>query len=96
MKTYCVLANDSVEFIGRPFSKLPGKTHYLSLGCSKLKDAHPVNFFLDFGAKILRIAHLVNYSYLPPWLWMRIITPRKRLYSYALNYESSWYQRNFM
>ena len=36
------------------------------LGCSKLKAAHPVNYFLWFWGKILRIAHPVNYAYLPP------------------------------
>ena len=44
----------------------PGKTHYLVLGCSKLKAAHQLIIFLDFWAKILRITHPVNYSYLPP------------------------------
>ena len=44
MESYCVLANDSIEFTGRYFSKFPGKTHY-SLGHSKMKAAHPVNYF---------------------------------------------------
>ena len=32
-------------------SKFPGKTHYLGLGYSKLKAAHPVNYFPRFLAK---------------------------------------------
>ena len=46
------------------------KTHYLDLRCSKMKAAHPVNYFPGFLGKyrpLLRIAHPVNYSYLPPW-----------------------------
>ena len=62
MKSYCLLADDSIEFL-----KLSKETYYLSLGRSKLKAAHPVIIFLDFGAKILKLAHPVNYSYLPPW-----------------------------
>ena len=37
-----------------------------TLGAAKLKAAHPVNYFPFFLAKLLGIAHPVNYSYLPP------------------------------
>ena len=46
--------------------KFLGETHYLGVGCSKLKAAYLVNYFPGFLGKILRIAHPVNYSYLPP------------------------------
>ena len=32
----------------------PGKTHYLGLGCSKLKAAHPMNYFPGFLGKNLK------------------------------------------
>ena len=51
MKTYCVLANDSIKFKGRHFSKFPGKTRCSGLGRSKLKAAHPVNYFPGFLGK---------------------------------------------
>ena len=66
MNSYWVLANDSIEFTGRHFSKFPGRIHFLGFGCSKLKVAHPVNYFLGFLGTELIIAHPVNYSYLPP------------------------------
>ena len=42
MKSYCVLANDSIGFKGPHFSSFQGKYIYLGLGHSKLKAAHPV------------------------------------------------------
>ena len=51
MKSYCVLGNDVTEFKGQYFSKFPGKTHYLDLGCSKLKAANPVDYFPGFLGK---------------------------------------------
>ena len=32
----------------------PGKTHYLSLGCSKLKAAHAINYFPGFLGKNIK------------------------------------------
>ena len=65
MKSYFVLANDSNGFKGRHLSKFPGKTHYLGLGHSKLKAAHPVNYFPGFLVK-LRIAHpVIIFIYFP-------------------------------
>ena len=55
---YCVLADDSIE--KGYFSKFLKKTHYMSLGCSKLKIAHPVNYFPGFLGKNIKS------SYLPP------------------------------
>ena len=43
MKSYRVLTNGSTEF--------KGKTHYLGLGCSKLKLPTQLIIFLDFRAK---------------------------------------------
>ena len=54
MKSYCLLANDSIEFKGRHFSQFSGKTHYLGLGQSKLKAAHPVNCFHGFLGKTIK------------------------------------------
>ena len=34
------------KFKGQRFFKFPGETHYLDFGHSKLKAAHPVNYFL--------------------------------------------------
>ena len=46
------------------------ETHYWVLSLQNLKQPTQLLIFLDFGAKILRIAHPVNYSYLPRWfLW---------------------------
>ena len=39
---------------GGHFSKFPGKTHYSALGCSKLKVAHPVNYFPRFVGKNIK------------------------------------------
>ena len=66
-KSYCVLANESIDFRGQHFSKFPGRPHYLGLGRSKLKAAHQVNYFPGVWAEISRIVHPVNYSYLPPY-----------------------------
>ena len=44
--------------------KFPGKTHNLGLGRSKVKAAHPVDYFLG---KILLIGHPLNSSYLPSY-----------------------------
>ena len=56
MKSYCVFANDSIRFKGpHPhFSKFPRKTHYLGLGRTKLKAAHPVNYFPGFLGKNIK------------------------------------------
>ena len=56
MKSYCVLANDSIEFKGQHFSKFPGKIyiHYLGLGPLKLNAAHPVNYFAGFLGKNIK------------------------------------------
>ena len=59
-------------------SKFPGgKMYYLGKSAQKSKAAHPVNYFPDFWAKILRIAHPVNYSYLPPCLKLTLINTEK-------------------
>ena len=36
------------------FLKVSGKTHYLGLGNSKLKAAHPVNYFSGFWGKNIK------------------------------------------
>ena len=50
---------------GRHFSKFPRETHYLGLSTKNWKLPTQLIIFLDFGAKIIRIANPVNYSYLP-------------------------------
>ena len=47
MRSYCLLTIDS-EFKGPYFLEFQGNTYYLGLGCSKLKAAHPVNYFPGF------------------------------------------------
>ena len=54
MICYYVLANDSIEFKGRHLSKFPGKTHYLGLEHSKLKAAHPGNYFSGYLGKNIK------------------------------------------
>ena len=39
------------QWFGQHFSKFPRKTNYLSLECSKLSAAHPVNYFSWFLGK---------------------------------------------
>ena len=75
MKSYCLLANDSIEFRAT-FLKVSRETHYLGLGHSKLKVARLVNYFPGFWAKILRVAHSVNYSYLTPCNYLHMCVPR--------------------
>ena len=45
-------------------AQFPGKTHYLSLDRSKIEGRMPTQ--PDIWAKVLKIAHPVNYSYSPP------------------------------
>ena len=63
MKSYCVLANDSMNLKGN-ISLCFQRKHIIifGIGCSKLKAAHQVNYIPGFwGAKILRVAHLVFF-----------------------------------
>ena len=51
MKSYCVLANDNIEFKERHFSTFP---YYLGLGRSKSKAVHPVDYFPGFLGKNIK------------------------------------------
>ena len=47
--------------------KVPRENTLFGLRVLKIEICKPRIIFLDFRAKILRIAHTVNYPYLPPW-----------------------------
>ena len=60
-----------VALKGRHISKCPRKKYIIWVTALKnwrLPTRTQLIIFLDFLAEILRIAHLVNYSYLPPWI----------------------------
>ena len=63
MKSYYVLANDSMNLKGNISLSFQRKHIIIfGIGCSKLKAAHQVNYFPGFwGAKILRVAHPVIF-----------------------------------
>ena len=54
-----------------------GKHIILVKGAQNWKLPTQLIIFLDFWAKILRIAHPVNYSYLPPWFVLSAV--RKKI-----------------
>ena len=64
MKSYCVLAPDSIE---GNISQFPGKTYNLGLVCSKLKVTHPVDHFSGFLGKYIKIyghTHYIIFIYI--------------------------------
>ena len=65
---HCVLADDGIERVSHlKVSGGGGGTHYFRYKNAQIQRL-PTQLIivLDFWAKILRIAHPVNYSYLPP------------------------------
>ena len=72
LTSYCVLTTDSIEFKRKHFSKFPGKTHYLGLGCSKLKAAHPRgvlqnNLYGDAQSRVQNFDHLYTSKSVILW-----------------------------
>ena len=65
MKSYSVLAKDSTELKNNIF-EVSRKSHYLGLGPSNLKAAHPVNYFPAFLGKNIKNCP-PSKLFLPPW-----------------------------
>ena len=68
MKSYYVLANDSIAFKSVIFLKVSGENTLFVLRALKLKSTHPVNYFPGFLGKNIKNFPPRNYSYLPPCL----------------------------
>ena len=73
-----MIANDSIEFNGRHFSKFLGKHIFWGLGCSKLKAAHLVTYFHWFlGKNIKNCPPSKLFLFIPPCNVLTIRGPNK-------------------